>query len=142
MFNFYKHCLFCFVPLLEIPSGIEEHVFPKSIYGFWRIYAVCETCMKYFDDNIDHLPLQNPQILKAIEQLRLPNTEKYYEQIKYKGTDTIDGIKVKIYEVDPSQQVSFKYVEGIDEAVEEVKEVVNFLKEPEKYTRLGSKLPK
>jgi cell division protease FtsH len=30
----------------------------------------------------------------------------------------------------------------VDEAVEEVKEVVSFLKSPERYTRLGAKLPK
>jgi cell division protease FtsH len=50
--------------------------------------------------------------------------------------------KAKIYEVDPSQKVTFQDVAGVDEAVEEVKEVVAFLKEPERYTRLGAKLPK
>ncbi len=82
MFNFYKHCLFCFNPLTEVPSGVGEHVFPKSVYGFWRIYDVCDTCMKHFGDNIDQLPFQNPQVLKAIEQLQLPKAERYYEQIQ------------------------------------------------------------
>ncbi len=50
--------------------------------------------------------------------------------------------KAKIYEVDPSLKVTFEDVAGVDEAVEEVKEVVSFLKEPGKYTRLGAKLPK
>ncbi len=50
--------------------------------------------------------------------------------------------QAKIYEVDPSQKVTFKDIAGIDEAVEEVKEVVSFLKEPAKYARLGAKLPK
>ena len=50
--------------------------------------------------------------------------------------------KAKIYEVDSSQKVSFEDVAGVDEAVEEVKEVVSFLKEPSRYTRLGAKLPK
>lgn len=102
MFNFYKNCLFCYEPLPEIPSGVGEHVFPKNIYGFWRIYDVCENCMEYFGDNIDQLSLQNPQILKAIEQLELPNAEKYYEQIKYRGTETVDGIKVKMIRKDRS----------------------------------------
>ncbi|MGA9479376.1 MAG: ATP-dependent metallopeptidase FtsH/Yme1/Tma family protein, partial [Desulfobacterales bacterium] len=48
--------------------------------------------------------------------------------------------KAKIYEVDPSLKVSFDDVAGVDEAVEEVKEVVAFLKEPDRYTRLGAKL--
>jgi cell division protease FtsH len=50
--------------------------------------------------------------------------------------------KAKIYEVDPSQKVTFEDVAGVDEAVEEIKEVVSFLKEPGRFTRLGAKLPK
>lgn len=50
--------------------------------------------------------------------------------------------KAKIYEVDKSQKVTFDDVAGVDEAVEEVKEVVSFLKEPDRFTRLGAKLPK
>ncbi len=38
--------------------------------------------------------------------------------------------------------VSFNDVAGIDEAVEEVKEVVDFLKSPEKYQKLGGRIPK
>ncbi len=37
--------------------------------------------------------------------------------------------------------VMFSDVAGIDEAVEEVKEVVDFLQKPEKYQRLGGKIP-
>ncbi len=58
------------------------------------------------------------------------------------GVLSIGKSKAKIYEFDPEKRVRFKDVAGIDEAVEEVKEVVNFLKEPEKYTRLGARLPK
>jgi cell division protease FtsH len=50
--------------------------------------------------------------------------------------------KARIYAVDPSQKVTFGDVAGVDEAVEEVKEVVSFLKEPDRYTHLGAKLPK
>jgi cell division protease FtsH len=38
--------------------------------------------------------------------------------------------------------VSFGDVAGIDEAVEEVKEVVDFLSQPEKYQKLGGRIPK
>jgi cell division protease FtsH len=38
--------------------------------------------------------------------------------------------KARIYAVDPSQKVSFNDVAGVDEAVEEVKEVVSFLNNP------------
>jgi len=58
------------------------------------------------------------------------------------GFMNLGKANAKIYEVDKSQKVSFHDVAGVDEAVEEVKEVVSFLKEPKKYTRLGAKLPK
>jgi cell division protease FtsH len=38
--------------------------------------------------------------------------------------------------------VTFEDVAGIDEAVEEVREVVEFLRTPEKYHRLGGRIPK
>jgi cell division protease FtsH len=38
--------------------------------------------------------------------------------------------------------VSFADVAGVDEAIEELQEVVSFLKEPSKYNRLGGRLPK
>ncbi len=38
--------------------------------------------------------------------------------------------------------VTFNDVAGIDEAVEEVREVVDFLKNPEKYQHLGGRIPK
>ena len=38
--------------------------------------------------------------------------------------------------------VTFNDVAGIDEAVEEVKEVVDFLQSPEKYQRLGGRIPR
>ncbi|GAB4375394.1 MAG: ATP-dependent zinc metalloprotease FtsH [Salibacteraceae bacterium] len=50
--------------------------------------------------------------------------------------------KAKIIAEKPKNPVTFKDVAGVDEAVEEVKELVEFLKNPKKYTQLGGKLPK
>jgi cell division protease FtsH len=58
------------------------------------------------------------------------------------GVLNIGKSKARIYAEDVKKKVTFKDVAGIDEAVEEVKEIVSFLKEPGKYTRLGAKLPK
>jgi len=49
--------------------------------------------------------------------------------------------KAKIY-VQEDLGISFDDVAGLDEAKEELKEVVEFLKQPEKFTRIGGKLPK
>ena len=59
-----------------------------------------------------------------------------------RGVLSIGQSKAKVYQVDPATRATFADVAGVDEAVEETKEVVAFLKDPGKYTRLGAKLPK
>ncbi len=49
--------------------------------------------------------------------------------------------KAKIY-ADDDVKVSFADVAGVDEAEEELREIVEFLKTPRKYTNLGGKIPK
>ncbi len=39
-------------------------------------------------------------------------------------------------------EVTFEHVAGLEEAKEEVEEIVDFLKNPNKYTRLGGKIPR
>ncbi len=51
--------------------------------------------------------------------------------------------KAALYEnLDEHTRITFKDVAGLDEAKGEVMEVVDFLKDPKKYTKLGGKLPK
>jgi cell division protease FtsH len=49
--------------------------------------------------------------------------------------------KAKIY-VEKDIKVTFADVAGVDEAKEELREVIEFLKTPEKFTKLGGKIPK
>jgi len=58
------------------------------------------------------------------------------------GALSVGKNKAKIYAEDPKNRVTFHDVAGIDEAVEEVNEIVEFLRNPTKFTRLGAKLPK
>jgi cell division protease FtsH len=58
-----------------------------------------------------------------------------------KGFMTVGKSKAKIY-AEKDTKVTFADVAGVDEAKEELREVIDFLKTPEKFTRLGGKIPK
>jgi cell division protease FtsH len=59
------------------------------------------------------------------------------------GLFGIGRSKARRYDTtDPAQRVTFDDVAGIDEAKAELVEVVEFLKAPDKYTRLGGTAPK
>ena len=50
--------------------------------------------------------------------------------------------KARIFDKDENIRLDFKDVAGLEEAKMEVKEIVDFLKKPKKYTDLGGKIPK
>ena len=50
--------------------------------------------------------------------------------------------RAQLYDKNTNVNVTFKDVAGLEEAKIEIMEVVDFLKNPEKYTKLGGKIPK
>ncbi len=54
----------------------------------------------------------------------------------------IGRARAQIFDKDTKVNISFKDVAGLEEAKMEVMEVVDFLKNPKKYTNLGGKIPK
>lgn len=50
--------------------------------------------------------------------------------------------KAKLFDENDNVRVTFKDVAGLEGAKEEVEEIVDFLKNPQKYTKLGGKIPK
>jgi cell division protease FtsH len=58
------------------------------------------------------------------------------------GLIGIGRSKARRYDLEKDVKVSFDDVAGIDEAENELVEIVDFLKDPKKYTRLGGTAPK
>lgn len=57
------------------------------------------------------------------------------------GIMSVGKSKAKVY-VENEIKVTFQDVAGVDEAVEELREIIEFLKNPQKFVALGAKIPK
>jgi len=63
------------------------------------------------------------------------------EKQGFGGLMSVGKSKAKVY-VEKDTGVTFDAVAGVDEAKDELREIINFLKNPQEYGRLGARIPK
>jgi len=67
----------------------------------------------------------------------------FFRQMQAGGTKAMSFGKSKAKLLNPDQKkVTFSDVAGVNEAKEELEEIIDFLKDPKKFQRLGGKIPK
>lgn len=67
----------------------------------------------------------------------------FMRQMQSGGNKALSFGKAKVRLVsDKSVKITFKDVAGVEEAKNEVEEIIDFLRDPQKFTKLGGKIPK
>jgi cell division protease FtsH len=98
-------------------TGVVENTFFKDLLG-WIVPALVFAGIWFF-------------LIRRLQQRGGVGT----------GLLSIGKSKAKVY-VETDVKVTFEDVAGVDEAKQELTEVVGFLKHPERYGRLGARLPR
>mgnify|MGYP000433430086 CR=1 FL=1 len=110
--------------------------------------AIAETLEKYnvkFDGTVQDTFLSNllswvlPVLL--LFGLWMFFIRRFAEKQGFGGLMSVGKSKAKVY-VERDTKVTFKDVAGVDEAKDELKEIVAFLRDPATYGRLGARIPK
>ena len=65
-----------------------------------------------------------------------------FRQFQGSGNKAFSFGKSKARKFESKEKITFKDVAGIDEAKQELQEVIGFLKNPQKFTKIGAKIPK
>jgi len=128
-------------------SAQKEPLFPKKVYVTPRLDD--RDLVKFLEQNNIEIIAENENtFLMALLSWVLPSlifVGIWLWAMKRMGQGTgimtLGKSKAKIV-AQTDVGITFKDVAGQDEAIQELREILEFLKSPEKFTRLGAKIPK
>jgi cell division protease FtsH len=145
-----------FKAAVDADNVIEVAVSPHAIHGKMKDGKLFDTVRIDDPDLVRELTAHKVKVTGVIESTFLRDVLSWIVPIalffgvwwfvlrrmgQSQGFMTVGQSKAKIY-MEKEVKVSFEDVAGVDEAKQELEEVIEFLKTPEKFRRLGGKIPK
>lgn len=121
--------------------GIATQVEKQKIIAERRINVTSEERKSFFGENGFFFISLIVMILFWIVMIRMMRGNSNSSGMGG-GIFNVGKSKAKLYDKDKDISITFADVAGLEEAKVEVKEIVDFLKSPSKYTNLGGKIPK
>ncbi len=121
--------------------GVESQVKKQEIISNLRINVESETRKSFFGENSFFLISMLLMVVVWIFFFRMMRNNSGGGGMGG-GIFNVGKSKARLYDKDGDVKVTFADVAGLEGAKIEVKEIVDFLKNPSKYTELGGKIPK
>lgn len=121
--------------------GIGDEVRKQEIISNLRIDVESETRKSFFGENSMFLISLVVMILIWVVFFRMMRSGSSGGGMGG-GVFNVGKSKARLYDKDNDVKVTFADVAGLEGAKVEVKEIVDFLRKPSKYTELGGKIPK
>lgn len=121
--------------------GLATQVEKQKIIAERRINVTSEERKSFFGENGFFFISLIVMILFWIVMIRMMRGNSNSSGMGG-GIFNVGKSKAKLYDKDKDISITFADVAGLEEAKVEVKEIVDFLKSPSKYTNLGGKIPK
>lgn len=140
------------VAIMKPPEGRPQPDRPETVIAT-RLPGIDETALQKeleekkvkFSGKIDTVAWWETLLLSWVAPLALIMGVYYFAIRRLRkgvGPMSIGQNKAKIYDESQEERVTFADVAGVDEAEAELVEVVDFLKNPDKYRALGARIPK
>ena len=121
--------------------GVESQVEKQKIISDLRINVESETRKSFFGENSMFLISMLLMIVVWVVFFRMMRSNSSGGGMGG-GIFNVGKSKARLYDKEGAVNITFADVAGLEGAKVEVKEIVDFLKNPSKYTELGGKIPK